>query len=211
MTSRMSAASSVVESAREPTRSQNMIVSWRRVTVSIWADALAATATAGMPLSMAWRLEIARNSLRRWPSRTPNFSRSCSVRSGRTLTSIPFSRKICPYCSRPIVRSQPSISNFSPLTHWRQQRFQRDYWISPCGHQPTRAQRSRLVKRHQTYLNEAVTVKTVIFDKGIACEIDVHWIFAVDIEDTACRGAIERPAGRVPDDNPTQADRNTTQ
>src|SRR5262249_22799087 len=49
---------------------------------------------------------IARSSFRRWPSKTPMSLRSCSVRSGRTLKSMPFSAKRCVYSDKPRLRSQ---------------------------------------------------------------------------------------------------------
>jgi hypothetical protein len=68
------------ESAVEPTRSENITVTWRRSAVSAGlgvAGRAAAMAATGPLFSMPSRLAIARSSFRRWPSdATPIFSRS---------------------------------------------------------------------------------------------------------------------------------------
>ena len=56
-------------------------------------DAIAGTTAIEEPSNAG----IARNSLRRWPSRRPSFSRSWSVRSGRTLRSTALSRNTVSY------------------------------------------------------------------------------------------------------------------
>src|SRR5712692_8780674 len=66
-------------------------------------------ASAGVLFSTSLRSAIARSNLRRCPSKTPSFSRSWSVRSGRTLRSIPFSLKRRAYCPRPSFSSQSAI------------------------------------------------------------------------------------------------------
>ena len=55
--------------------------------------------------SPAERAAIARISRLRWPSGTPIFSTSASVRSGRTSASISCSRNRASYCPRPIAFS----------------------------------------------------------------------------------------------------------
>ena len=55
------------------------------------------------------------NSLSRAPSGRPSSRKCSSVRSRSTSASIALSRNVCAYCSRPIPRSQPSMSKFSPL------------------------------------------------------------------------------------------------
>src|SRR5262249_38554108 len=62
MSSRRSSGSNRVESGVEPTRSQNITVSWRR---SASLEAAAVTAEVG---SEALRVAMASSSLRRWPT-----------------------------------------------------------------------------------------------------------------------------------------------
>ena len=66
--------------AVEPTKSENITVTWRRSAVSCGrglAGMTAATATSGSLFSMSLRSAMARSSLRRCPSdATPTFSRS---------------------------------------------------------------------------------------------------------------------------------------
>ena len=68
------------DSAVEPTRSENITVTWRRSAVSALGETAggeAALATVGVPLSTFLNSAIARSSRRRWPSEaTPIFSRS---------------------------------------------------------------------------------------------------------------------------------------
>src|ERR1700730_3244585 len=96
MTSRRSSGSKRTESGVEPTRSQNITVSWRRSAPS----ARGAAAGGGT----GW-----------WgASTTRSFSRSASVSSGRISASIAFSRKIGSYCARSRLRSHAEISTASP-------------------------------------------------------------------------------------------------
>ena len=67
------------ESAVEPTRSENITVTCRRSAVSWTSGAAGGAAAAGIAealFSVFSRLAIARKSLRRWPSKTPSFSKS---------------------------------------------------------------------------------------------------------------------------------------
>src|ERR1700730_15170477 len=109
MTSRRSSGSKRTESGVEPTRSQNMTVSWRRSAPS--ARGAAAGGGAGGWVSSA---AIARSIRLRWPSTTPSFSRSASVSSGKISASIAFSRKIGSYCARSRPRSHAERSTASP-------------------------------------------------------------------------------------------------
>jgi hypothetical protein len=99
-----------VESAVEPTRSVNITVSWRRSASSrrVSLDSMGAegavTAIETLP-----RSRIARSILRRSPSKTPSFSRSWSVRSGRTLRSTRFSTNRWAYSDMPSFLSQSAI------------------------------------------------------------------------------------------------------
>ena len=85
--------------AIEPTKSENITVTWRRSAVS-WG--FGSTPPAGLcfdayaPGSSA----IAASILRRCPSETPIFSRSASVKWRSTETSISFSANRCACCPR---------------------------------------------------------------------------------------------------------------
>ncbi|MGF6777092.1 hypothetical protein P3T21_002292 [Paraburkholderia sp. GAS334] len=94
----MSSGSSRFERAVEPTRSQNMTVSWRRSASSRGTGA-AEIGNIATALSPGWA--IARSILRRCPSKTPRSLRSWSVRSRRTERSIPFSAKSWAYSDKP--------------------------------------------------------------------------------------------------------------
>src|ERR1700730_6487025 len=109
MTSRRSSGSKRTDSGVEPTRSQNMTVSWRRSAPSA-CGAAAGSGTGGWVSSAA----IARSIRLRWPSTTPSFSRSASVSSGKISASIAFSRKIGSYCARSRPRSHAEMSTASP-------------------------------------------------------------------------------------------------
>src|SRR5216684_1599033 len=109
MTSRRSSGSKRTDSGVEPTRSQNITVSWRRSAAS--ARGAAAGGGAGGWMSSA---AIARSIRLRWPSTTPSFSRSVSVSSGKISASIAFSRKIGSYCARSRLRSHVEMSTASP-------------------------------------------------------------------------------------------------
>src|SRR5499427_4083984 len=112
MTSRKSSGSSRAESSVEPTRSQNITVSCRRsasagTTGAVWASGCGAGA-----LSSA----IALSMILRWPSRTPIFSRSASLSSGNTSSSMALSRNASAYRSRERPRNHVAISITSPAS-----------------------------------------------------------------------------------------------
>jgi hypothetical protein len=103
-----------VESAVDPTRSQNITVSWRR---SAWVGAgagggtdkgVAVRAGAGAAAPSA---AMAERSLRRWPTEvTPMLIRSSAVSSGRTSPSTSLSWNPGTYCSSPSPRSHAAMS-----------------------------------------------------------------------------------------------------
>ena len=92
MTSRRSSGSMRAESAVEPTRSENITVTWRRSAVSWGFGSVNAGCgdTGAAPASSA----IAANILRRCPSDMPIFSRSVSVKWRSTETSMSLSAKL---------------------------------------------------------------------------------------------------------------------
>ena len=112
MTSRRSSGSIETESAVEPTRSANITVTWRRSASSRGFDS-------GVPVS--WGVAevvrassaIARNILRRSPSRTPRSLRSWSVRSDRIGRSIRFSIKASVYSDNPSEVSHSLIAGIA--------------------------------------------------------------------------------------------------
>ena len=75
MTSRWSSGPMRADRAVEPTRSENITVTWRRSAVSR-RDASTAAEVAAALWVVVSTLALARNSLRRWLSRTSSFSRS---------------------------------------------------------------------------------------------------------------------------------------
>src|SRR5262245_35204645 len=107
ITSRRSSGSSVAARTVEPTRSQKRTVSWRLSGLDCGRERVAAgAAAAGVgPDSAAIALSIRF----RWPSATPNLSRSVSVTSGKTSRSMAFSVKTVAYWASPIPSSQVSI------------------------------------------------------------------------------------------------------
>src|SRR5271167_4676773 len=108
MISRRSSGSNRVESAVEPTRSQNITVSCRRS--AVWATA-AGTGAASTSLRNA---AIAASSFRRWPTRlTPRSLRSSAVSSGNTAASIALPRKASSYCCMPRLWSQAAMSTLA--------------------------------------------------------------------------------------------------
>src|SRR5499427_7645506 len=111
ITSRRSSGSSVAARTVEPTRSQKRTVSWRLSGSDCnRAGPVAGAPAAGVaPDSAAIALRI----LFRWPSATPNFSRSASVTSGKTSRSMAFSAKAVAYWASPIPSSQVSIWSLS--------------------------------------------------------------------------------------------------
>src|SRR5277367_1476370 len=92
----------------EPTRSQNITVTWRRSADSAGGGAgLAIGGTTGggaAGFAMAFRSRLL------CPSRTPSFSRSASLRSGKTSASTPLSRNAVSYCPSPRLRSHSPTS-----------------------------------------------------------------------------------------------------
>jgi hypothetical protein len=108
-----------VESAVEPTRSENITVTCRRSARSsgcglgVLDEAVASTE--GLPVASLRRAAMASNSLRRCPSAaTPSSFRSSAVRFGRTVSSISFSRNAASYFPRPRLRSQTTTSMTAP-------------------------------------------------------------------------------------------------
>ena len=120
MTSRRSSGSMRAESAVEPTKSENITVTWRRSARSSGEalgalDVVAASAEGALPLASVRRAAIASSSLRRCPSAaTPSSFRSSAVRLGRTVSSISFSRNAASYFPRPRLRSQTTMSMRAP-------------------------------------------------------------------------------------------------
>src|SRR5215469_4923714 len=106
ITSRRSSGSSLTARADEPTRSQKRTVSWRLSASDSGRERAVAGAAAGAAPDSA---AIALRMRFRWPSATPNFSRSASVTSGRISKSMAFSAKAVAYWASPIPSSQLSI------------------------------------------------------------------------------------------------------
>ena len=106
------------ESAVEPTKSENITVTWRRSAAVSLADSIVEGAS-GSPFAVASvrRAVIASNSARRCPTMlTPISFRSSAVKFGRTFSLISFSRNAPSYLSRPRVRSHPPMSMMAPST-----------------------------------------------------------------------------------------------
>src|ERR1700733_430385 len=116
MISRRSSGSMRADSAVEPTRSENITVTWRRsARSSTTVSAFGAAVTEAFTLSSTRRAAIASRILRRCPTiPTPKSFRSSAVRFGRTVQSISFSRNAASYRSRPRLRSQAPISICGP-------------------------------------------------------------------------------------------------
>ena len=110
--SRISSGSIRAESAVEPTKSENITVTCRRSASLRGAGVVISGETGVCPVLSA---ATALNSLSLAPSGRPSSRRCSSVRSQSTSASIALSRNVCAYCSRPIPRSQPLMSKFSPL------------------------------------------------------------------------------------------------
>jgi hypothetical protein len=104
---RRSSGSMRAERAVEPTRSENITVTWRRSARSSRGalgavDAVATSSEGALPLAEVLRAAMVSSSLRRCPSAaTPSSFRSSAVRPGRTVSSISFSRKAASYFPRP--------------------------------------------------------------------------------------------------------------
>ena len=106
------------ERAVEPTRSENITVTWRRSARSSGAlalDVVAASTEGVLPLASLRRAAIASSSFSRCPTAVTPSSLSVScVRLGRTVSSISFSRNAASYFPRPRLRSQTTMSMTGP-------------------------------------------------------------------------------------------------
>ena len=94
-------------------------MTWRRSARSsggaLGASRVAVSTEGALPLASSRSAAIASSSLRRCPSAvTPSSLRSSAVRSGRTVSSISFSRKTASYFPRPRLRSQTTMSMGTP-------------------------------------------------------------------------------------------------
>ena len=109
------------DSAVEPTKSENITVTWRRSARSSGCalgalDVVAASTEGVLPLASLRRAAMASSSFTRCPSDvTPSSFRSSAVRFGRTVSSISFSRNAASYFPRPRLRSQTTMSMTSNL------------------------------------------------------------------------------------------------
>ena len=108
------------ESAVEPTKSENITVTWRRSARSSGCalgalDVVAASTEGVLPLASVRRAAMASSSFTAVPERaTPSSFRSSCVRLGRTVSSILFSRNAASYFPRPRLRSQTTTSMTAP-------------------------------------------------------------------------------------------------
>ena len=108
------------ESAVEPTKSENITVTWRRSARSSGGalgalDVVAASTEGALPLASLRRAAMASSSFTRCPSdATPSSFRFSCVRLGRTVSSISFSRNAASYFPRPRLRSQTTMSMTAP-------------------------------------------------------------------------------------------------
>ncbi len=103
--------------AVEPTKSENITVTWRRSAASLGDVSITGTASAGAAFASASarRTAMASSSVRRCPTMTtPRSFKSSAVKRGRTFSLIALSRNIASYCSRPRCRSQPPRSMIVP-------------------------------------------------------------------------------------------------
>ena len=95
------------ESAVEPTRSENITVTWRRSARSSGGalgalDVVAASTEGALPLASLRRAAMASSSFTRCPNdATPSSFRFSCVRLGRTVSSMSFSRNAASYFPRP--------------------------------------------------------------------------------------------------------------
>ena len=100
------------DSAVEPTKSENITVTWRRSARSSGCafgevDVVAASTVGALPLASLRSAAMASSSFTRCPiEATPSSFRVSCVRPGRTVSSISFSRNAASYLSRPRPRSQ---------------------------------------------------------------------------------------------------------
>ena len=108
------------ERAVEPTKSENITVTWRRSARSSGRalgalDVLAASTEGVLPLSSLRRAAMASSSFTRCPNdATPSSFRFSCVKLGRTVSSMSFSRKTASYFLRPRLRSQTTTSMTAP-------------------------------------------------------------------------------------------------
>jgi hypothetical protein len=104
------------DSAVEPTRSENITVTWRRSARPLVASTVAEAGGAAISLLSARNAAIASRSLRRCPRAvTPSSFRSSAVRPERTVSSNSFSRNVASYFPRPRLRSQTTTSMVAAL------------------------------------------------------------------------------------------------
>src|ERR1700738_4150670 len=160
MTSRRSSGSKRTESGVEPTRSQNITVSWRRSAPSPRGAAVGG-GTGGWVSSAA----IARSMRLRWPSTTPSFSRSASVSSGKISASIAFSRKIGSYCVSPRLRSHAEISTASPAACFSGMRS------LPRSSKPPKEERMPVTIYHNPRCNTSRKTLALLREKGVEPQI----------------------------------------
>jgi hypothetical protein len=108
------------ESAVDPTRSENITVTWRRSARSSgWVlevpDVFAASTEDALPLASLRRAAIASSSFSRCPTAvTPSSFRVSCVKLGRTVSSISFSRNAASYFPRPRLRSDHNVHDGAP-------------------------------------------------------------------------------------------------
>jgi hypothetical protein len=108
------------ERAVEPTKSENITVTWRRSARSSGCglgvlDVVPASTDGAFPLASLRRAAMASSKMRRCPSAvTPSSFRSSAVRLGKTRSLISFSRKAASYFSRPRLRNQTTMSMTAP-------------------------------------------------------------------------------------------------
>ena len=149
MTSRRSSGSMRADSAVEPTRSENITVTWRRSARSSGGR----VEGTGRGRYVGWRsLSSHRRAAQRWhrgacggarDAATPSSFRSSAVRLGRTVSSISFSRNAASYCPRPRLRSQTTTSMMTPL------------WVA-TGTSLTLASKAHSAKRNHTTTTRAL-------------------------------------------------------
>ena len=167
MISRMSSGSMWADRAVEPTRSENITVTWRRSARSSGetlgaVGVVAASAEEALPPLSAQSAATASSSLSRCPTAvTPSSFRVSCVRLGRTVSSISFSRNAASYFPRPRLRSQPPISIDGALTpsdaHDRLNGVSRAPLLWPFRVKLTRRQTTTRESepRHRSYLDTA--------------------------------------------------------
>ena len=108
------------ERAVEPTKSENITVTWRRSARSSGRalgalDVIVAVTDGALPLASVRRAAMASSSFTRCPSdATPSSFRFSCVRLGRTVSSMSFSRNAASYFPRPRLRSQTTMSIAAP-------------------------------------------------------------------------------------------------